>query len=132
MPKSATLMLLVLAITAGAAAPGCGLKKRYRCTASASYLGKVRTGKGDDFDSEERAKKFARTNVCEEYCLADDPDVDAAYRKARDPSKPDDHVGRLNVIKNPPVKAVYDACTSRCEAALQSAPFDFKCEHSGI
>ena len=124
---------LCLAILASIAiAPGCGLKKRHRCTASTSYLGKTRSGKGDDFDSQDKAKELARGDVCPTYCSTDDPDVEAAYQKARDPSKPDDHVGRINVINNPPVKAVLDACKTRCDGALAGATFAYECEHSGI
>src|SRR5829696_9521665 len=105
--------MLVVAVASLSLTASCGLEKRHRCTASTSYLGKVRSGKGDDLASEDKAKTLARADVCVEYCTSEDPDVDAAYRKARDPSKPDDHVGRINVVRNPPVSKVFDACKAR-------------------
>ena len=56
------------------AATGCGLKKRHRCTATATYAGQSRTGRGDDFDSEDAAKKLAVADLCKEYCMMEDPD----------------------------------------------------------
>jgi len=124
--------LLLVGVVAGAMTASCGLKKRHRCTAATSYLGKVRNGKGDDLASEDKAKLLARADVCVEYCTSDDPEVDAAYRKARDPSKPDDHVGRINVVRNPPVATVFDACKARCQGTLENATFEYSCEQTGL
>ena len=120
----------------GAVASGCGLKKRHRCTATATYEGKPRTGRGDDFDSEEKAKTLAAADICKEYCMMEDPDVEAAYQKARGgaPSadKAEERVKRLSTVSQAPVRPILDACTAKCDAAIGKTSVTQQCEYSGI
>jgi hypothetical protein len=117
------------------ASSGCGLKKRHRCTASATYEGKTRTGRGDDFDSEVKAKELAAKDLCLTYCRVDDPGVEAAYVKARggpaatDPIK--EQSNRFGAMTSEPVKPVFDACQAKCDTTT-ATQVSQSCEYSGI
>lgn len=127
----ATALILLGAITSGGLlAAGCGLKKRHRCSATASYAGKDRVGHGNDFDSEVRAQELARADLCVEYCRSEDPDVEAAYQKIK--GAKDTNLERLSAIHNEPVLSTLNACKTRCEAATSTASFQYSCEYSGL
>jgi len=128
--EATALVLLGAIVSTGLLAEGCGLKRRHRCSATASYAGKSRVGRGDDFDSEARAKELARSDLCAEYCRSEDPDVEAAYQKVKNPK--DTGLERLSAIHNEPVRSVLNACKSRCDGAVASATFAYTCEYSGL
>lgn len=129
--REALAIILLGAIAGGGLlTAGCGLKKRNRCTATASYAGKDRVGHGDNFEAEAPAKDAARADLCAEYCRSEDPDVEAAYQKVK--GAKDTRVERLNAVHNEPVLPVLNACKSRCDAAMATTPIAYRCENSGL
>jgi hypothetical protein len=130
MGRAMALILLGAITSGGFLAGGCGLKKRYRCSATASYAGKDRVGHGNDFDSEPRARELARADLCAEYCRSEDPDVEAAYQKVKGPK--DTNLERLSAIHNEPVLSALNACKTRCSSAMAAATFEYSCEYSGL
>jgi hypothetical protein len=122
---------LMAVAVAGAVLPGCGLKKRHRCTASASYAGRTISGRGDDLDDVARARSLAQQNLCIDYCDNQDPVVDAAARTTLGRA-PQDTVERINTVRNPPVKTIHDACIAACTKATATVQVDYKCERTGI
>ena len=129
--RSLPMLLLGAFVAASFGATGCGLKRRHRCTASAPYAGKTRTGKGDDFDSEEAAKAHAAKDICKEYCTSDDSDVEAAFQKAKG-SKSVDRVERLQIVNNEPVLTVLNQCIAKCDAGIATTAIHQECTYSGI
>jgi len=127
--KHTTFRAAALLALAAIAVTGCGLKKRYRCTATATYAGQPVRGRGSDFDDEATARKYAQDDLCSEYCNDRDPAVDAAV-KLKLGRAPKDITERLSAVHNPPVLTVYDACRAACKAA--AGPVTMTCEHSGI
>jgi len=119
------------ALAAGALLAGCGLKKRHTCTATASYAGRSVSGRGSDFDDVSKARELARANLCDDYCDNQDPAVDTAVRASLG-RPPKDHVERINAVRNPPVKPVFDACLAACRAATARVPIQDKCEVTGV
>ena len=118
---------LTLALVPG----GCGLKRRHRCTATATYEGKARKGLGTDFDSEPKAKAQAVRELCVNYCQMEDPTVGSAYQKERG-TQPDDTVTRLNILNREPVLPLFDACKAKCDSAMAATAAEISCEYSGI
>jgi hypothetical protein len=127
-----TLPFLLGTLTVGSLLlGGCGLKKQHRCKATATYEGKDVKGEGSDVGSEKEAAKFARNDLCQDYCMMQSPDVERAFQ-AETHGQPKDRIERIQIVNNEPVVPVLKACRAKCDDEILSKGVGYVCSEWGI